>query len=110
MVYINIYVFNVFLEEKENMKLRSIWNKAEDGYAALIGGVVAVLVTILVGVLVYYKIAGNMGITGTQAVAAAAQVNTTASTVFTLAPIIGIVMIASIVLMIVTNFGTGPKA
>ena len=92
------------------MKLRSLLKeKADNAYAALIGGVVAVLVTILVGVLIYYKIAANMGITGTVAKAAAANVNTTASTVFTLAPIIGIVMIASIILMIVTRFGS-PKA
>lgn len=89
------------------MEIKKLFRKAEDGYAALIGGVVAVLVTILVGVLVYYKIAGSMGITGTAAVAAAAGVNTTANTVFSLAPIIGIVMIASIVLAIVTNFGRG---
>ena len=89
------------------MELRSLWKKAEDGYAALIGGVVAVLITILIGILVYYKIAAGMGITGTQAVAAAANVNTTANTVFTLAPIIGIVMIASIILLIVTRFGQG---
>ena len=93
------------------MKLRSLLKqKADNAYAALIGGVVAVLVTILVGILVYYKIAGSMGLTGTQAVAAGAAVNTTASTVFTLSPIIGIVMIASIILMIVTRFGSGPSA
>ena len=92
------------------MKLRSLFSKANDGYAALIGGVVAVLVTILVGILVYYKIAGSMGITGTAAIAAAANVNTTANTVFTLSPIIGIVMIAGIILAIVTRFGQGPSA
>ena len=89
------------------MRKLSFWKKADDGYAALIGGVVAVLVTIIIGILVYYKIAASMGITGTAAVAAAANVNTTANTVFTLAPIVGIVMIAGIVLAIVTNFGKG---
>lgn len=82
----------------------------ESGYASMVGGVIAVLVSIIVGILIYYKIAG--GITGLPAagVTAAAQVNTTANTVFTLAPIVGIVMIAGIILAIVTNFGRGSGA
>jgi|WetSurMetagenome_2_1015567.scaffolds.fasta_scaffold843271_2 hypothetical protein len=93
-------------------QLRTLFKKADDAYAAMIGGVVAVLVTILVGILVYYKIAGSMAVgTPTSAAGlAAANVNTTASTIFTLAPIVGIVMIAGIILAIVTRFGSGPSA
>lgn len=83
----------------------------ENAYAGMVGAVVAVLVSIIVGILVYYKIAGSVslpsGTAGVGAVTAAANVNTTASTVFTLAPIVGIVMIAGIILAIVTNFGRG---
>ena len=93
------------MEKLMNLEIKC--KKADNGYAALIGGVVAVLVTILVGILVYFKVAANMGLTQTTAKANAASVNTTASTVFALAPIVGIVMIASIILLIVTNFGKG---
>lgn len=68
--------------------------------------VLAVLVTILVGILIYYKVAGSMGIPSAGA-AAATAVNNTANSVFTLAPIIGIVMIAGIILGIVMRFGRG---
>ena len=83
----------------------------DKAYAGMVGAVVAVLVSIIVGILIYYKIAGSItGLPDATAVAAAANVNTTANTVFTLAPIVGIVMIAGIILAIVTNFGRGSGA
>jgi hypothetical protein len=82
----------------------------DSGYAAMVGSVVAVLVSIVVGILVYYKIVGSMGNTNAGAIVAMANVNTTANTVFTLSPIVGIVMIAGIILAIVTNFGRGSGA
>ena len=82
----------------------------ERGYASMVGGVVAVLVSIAVGILVYYKIVGSMGLTNSAGITALANVNTTANTVFTLAPIVGIVMIDGIILSIVTNFGRGSGA
>jgi len=76
-----------------------------EAYAGAVGAVVAVLVTIIVGVLVYYKIVGSISGIGTAGFTALGQVNTSATTVFTLAPIIGIVMIAGIVLAVVMGFG-----
>lgn len=81
--------------------------KDDHGYAGMVGGVIAILVSIVVGILVYYKIAGSINGLPAAGVTAAANVNTTANTVFTLAPIVGIVMIAGIILAIVTNFGRG---
>lgn len=79
----------------------------ERGFAAAVGAVIAVLVSIVVGILVYYKIAGSINGLPAAGVTAAANVNTTANTVFTLAPIVGIVMIAGIVLAVVMGFGRG---
>jgi len=85
--------------------------------AQALGAVVALLVAILVGILVYYKVAASsyqaIGLTdntagGKQARAAINNTNTTGGTVFTLAPIVGIVLIAGIILAIVTRFGQGP--
>jgi uncharacterized membrane protein YjgN (DUF898 family) len=77
----------------------------QTGYAAMIGGVIAILVSIVIGILVYYQIAGSIQGMPAAGVTAAANVNTTANTVFTLAPIIAIVLIASIILGVVSNFG-----
>ena len=91
---------------KANQKILKKLGENEHGYAAAIGGVAAVLITVLISILIYWKIAGSMGIPSGGSTAATA-VNNTATSVFTLAPIIGIVMIAGIILAIVTRFGQG---
>jgi hypothetical protein len=82
----------------------------DHAYAGMVGAVIAVLVSISVGILVYYKIAGSINGLPAAGVTAAAAVNTTANTVFTLAPIVGIVMIAGVILGVVMNFGRGGGA
>jgi hypothetical protein len=83
-------------------------NKAEGG-GAMIGTVIALLVSIIIGLLVWYKI--DQGITAGPRTAAVGTLynttNTSANTIFTLFPIIAIVVIAGIILSIVTNFGRG---
>jgi hypothetical protein len=81
-----------------------------------LGAVIALLVSILVGILIYYKIAASSSTSFTANTAADRATrlllngtNTTSGTVFTLSPIIGIVMIAGIILAIVTRFGQGPS-
>ena len=83
-----------------------MFRKLDDrGFAAAVGGVIGVLVSIVVGILVYYKIAGSINGLPAAGVTAAANVNTTANTVFTLAPIVDIVLIAGIILAVVMGFG-----
>ena len=91
-----------------------IFKKDENGYAAMIGAVVALLVAIAVGVLIWYKLntslhdaALNNGHPMVAANATWATLNTTANTIWTLFPIVGIVVIAGIILAIVMNFGRG---
>jgi hypothetical protein len=57
------------------------------------------------GILVYYKIAGSINGMPAAGVTAAANVNTTANTVFQLMPIVAIVVIAGIILAVVMGFG-----
>jgi len=81
----------------------------KQGFAKVMGGMVALLVAIIIGVLVFYSV--NDGITFTDSTvgsrAAWNNTNSTASTVWTLLPIVAIVLIASIILGVVTNFGGG---
>ena len=84
----------------------------------MIGVVVALLVSIAVGVLIWYKL--NAALIGGSGYGSGAgyvtiralynTTNTTANTIWTLFPIIGIVVIAGIILAIVTNFGRGSGA
>ena len=72
---------------------------------SIVGAIVGVLVVIVIGLLVYTEISGSISISSATGQTAHANVNSTASTVFTLAPIVAIVLIASVILATVTNFG-----
>lgn len=80
------------------------------GSAAAIGVVVGGLVAIIIGVLVWYKINTALYASTTRTLPTGANaswlaVNTTANTVWTLFPIVCIVMIAGVILAIVMGFG-----
>jgi len=77
--------------------------KHKEGNAAIVGGLVGILV-VIIGIFVYGEIAGSINVPDA-GVTPAANVNTTAGTVFGLAPIVAIVIIASMILGIVANFG-----
>lgn len=82
--------------------------KNNRAFAQQMGAMVALLVAIIVGVLVFYSVNGGINFSGGGTVASRATWNTTnstASTVWTLLPIVAIVMIASIILAVVTGFG-----
>lgn len=81
----------------------------EHGYAAAVGGLVALLVTIIVGILVYWQISGSITLTTDAANTSRDNVNTTASTVFSLLPIIAIVVVGGILIGIVMAFGGGRR-
>ena len=82
------------------------------GSAAALGAVVAGLVAIIIGVLVWFKLdaalvtaTGGMTTLPTGARAAWNTTNSTANTVWTLMPIIAIVIIAGVILAVVMGFG-----
>lgn len=87
--------------------------RAESG-ASMIGVVIAGLVAIIVGVLIWYKLntaifesaAGAHGVTGHGTIGTLFNTtNTTANTVWTLFPIVAIVVVAGVILSIVMGFG-----
>ena len=93
------------------MKLLSI---REDDHAdvKMIGAVVGILVTLIIAVLVFYNIAGSIdttsidsGLTGTPAANATDDTLDQASTFFAVAPIIGIVIVAVVILFSIYNRG-----
>lgn len=96
------------------LSLKSIRND-EHGYAAVIGAIVAIMLTIMVCIMIYWKLSTPLSeALGTGAVGVAAHkltnnTNTTANSIFTLAPIVGIVLIAGVILGIVMRFGAGKE-
>ena len=79
--------------------------KSDNAYARMVGGLVALLITIIVGILVYWQISGGITLTSDTANTSRDGVNTMATTVFGLLPIIAIVVIGSILIGLVIGFG-----
>ena len=103
---------------KNNKIYGIIQNK--NGFGATIGLVAAVLITILVCLIIYWNVSpvvsdnlhfikgAKDNSTNVSMHRLTNSTNSSAGSIFTLAPVIGIVMIAGIILMIVTRFGQKP--
>lgn len=83
-------------------------NKAESP-ASMVGVVIAGLVAIVIGVLIWYKMntaiyAANGSVKGAQG-AVWNNSNASANTIWTLFPIVAIVVIAGVILAVVMGFG-----
>jgi len=89
----------------------AIWREDDRAVVAVIGLVIGLAVSIVIGVLVFYKINGSLtmspryGASGAVYNASRDALNTSAQTTFTLLPIIAIIVIASIMIGIVSRFG-----
>jgi len=101
---------------KANLAARRSLRKDNWAIAKAMGAMIALLVAIIVGVLVFYEVNDNITFDNDASSAghvlyrsARNNTNDTASTVFTLLPIIAIVLIASIILGVVTGFGARPS-
>jgi len=91
------------------MKANQKFIKSEDAQigVGMIGGLVALLITIIVGILIYWQLSGSIALTNDAANESRDGVNSMASTVFSLLPIIALVVVASIILGVVVGFGRG---
>jgi hypothetical protein len=112
-VYDNTFLMSYDLYSQEHIllfrdKMRSLL-KDKNGFAQYIGAVVSVLVVCVIGLVVYYKIAGSINGLPAAGVTAASNVNTTANSVFTLAPITALVLIAGIIIGAIIMFAGGGK-
>jgi len=87
--------------------------KDENGdIPGLVIGVVAFLLAVIIGLMVWYKIdtaiLTNPGLPAGGATAAA-SINTTANSTWTLAPIVGLVLIAGVIIATIMMFAGGKK-
>lgn len=93
-------------------KLKKLWAD-KDANTAMIGAVVGIMVTIIIAVLVFYNIAASIDTAdidaefgaGTPAGNATNATLDQAETFFTIAPIIGIVVVAVVILDYVSRIG-----
>jgi uncharacterized membrane protein YoaT (DUF817 family) len=86
-------------------------SQVTEGSAQMVGVVIAGLVAIIIGVLVWYKIntaiyTANGTVVGAQG-AVWNNTNASANTIWTLFPIVAIVVVAGVILAVVMGFGRG---
>lgn len=91
---------------KANQKFKSL-KDSNDAWAKVVGGLVALLLTIIVGVLVFWEVNDAITFDSNDANTSRNTTTSMASTVFGLLPIIALVVVASIILGIVLGFGGG---
>ena len=87
------------------LNLEAKLKQSDKGYAEIIGGLVALLITIIVGILVYWQISGSITLSTDAANTSRDSVNSMASTVFGLLPIIALVVVGSVLIGIIVTFG-----
>ena len=92
-------------------KIKHLW-KNNAGQMNMIGAAVGLFITLIIVVLIFYNIAGNIDTTdidaaldGTPAANATGEVLDQAATFFTIAPILGIVIVAVVVINYVKAIG-----
>ena len=91
---------------KANQKLKQLSNN-KSGYVKVVGGLVALLLMIIVGIMVYWETSDSIELSSTDANTSRDGVNDMATTVFDLLPIIALAVVASIILMVIMGFGSG---
>ena len=84
----------------------------EDGNVQMIGAVVGILITLIIAVLVFYNVAASIdtstidsGLDGTPSANATEDTLSQAGTFFSIAPIIGVVAVAVVILGYVNRIG-----
>ena len=86
--------------------MRKIFSDKQ-AYTKVGGGLIALLVTIGVGALVFWEITDNFEGSSTEANDSIDEVEDMAGTVFDLLPIIALVVVAAIIIGIVVKMGGG---
>lgn len=89
---------------KANQKIKNL-KQDNAGYTKVVGGLVALLLTIIVGVMVFWETSDSIELDSSDANDSKDETTSMASTVFGLLPIVALVIVASIILGVVLGFG-----
>ena len=91
---------------KANKALREMKND-RSGYVKVVGGLVALLIMIIVGIMVFWETSDSITLSSSDANDSRDSTTDMASTVFDLLPIIGLAVVASIIIGVIIGFGGG---
>jgi len=76
----------------------------KSAYSRAVGGLAALLLTILIGTMIYWSVSGAIDVQGAGATSHN-NTDTMAVTVFTLLPLVSLVVVAAIILAVIMGFG-----
>jgi hypothetical protein len=91
---------------KSNMKAKA-FKKDDSGYLKVVGGLVALLIMIIIGILVFWEVNDSITLGSDAANTSRNTTTSMASTVFGLLPLIALVVVAAIILGVILAFGAG---
>jgi len=91
---------------KANRLVKNLKND-QKGYVKVVGGLVALLLMIIVGIMVYWETSDSIDLSSATANTSRDGVNDMATTVFDLLPIIALAVVASIIIGVIIGFGGG---
>jgi len=89
---------------KANRKVKDIKGDTK-AYTKVVGGLVALLLMIIVGIMVYWETSDSITLNSDDANTSRDGVNEMATTVFDLLPIIALAVVASIIIGVIIGFG-----
>jgi uncharacterized membrane protein len=92
------------------MKANKFSKFADDRSAnvAMVMGLVVLLITIVIGILIFWQINSSLNPTGSGHISVSRNTtNETAGTIFGLLPVVGIIAVAGVMLAYVSRFGGG---
>ena len=89
---------------KANQAIKNLKND-KAGYVKIVGGLVALLLMIIVGILVFWETSDSIVLNSAEANESKNKTTDMASTVFSLLPIIALAVVASIIIGVIIGFG-----
>lgn len=93
---------------KSNQAFRKL-REDKKAYVQVVGGLVALLLMIIVGILVYWETSDSITLSSADANTSRDGVNAMATTVFDLLPIIALAVVASIIIGVIVGFGAAKR-
>ena len=91
---------------KANSKIKCL-SRNDSGVTQVVGGLVALLLMIIVGVMIFWEVSDSIDLPNDDANTSRDATTDMATTVFGLLPIIGLVVVAGIIIGVIMGFGKG---
>lgn len=91
---------------KANKKIKE-FTRNDSGYTRVVGGLVALLLMIIVGIMVFWETSDSITLSSDTANDSKNSTTDMATTVFDLLPIIALAVVASIIIGVIIGFGGG---